>query len=171
MPESQWFQFQVDLRIYHCAVFLKNRTLWEAPSLKWFMWEHQIMFGTYIWSICEGYLGISNAEAVNFAMRLCGFSCRPLGFAHSCSVHPAKQILTISAILANLFSCWGHLLYLAWPGLYSLVAIFICQSLMFPHHLWDRAWRTWRDCQICSQPMLGQGQRGGAILATYQGRI
>jgi len=143
------------------AVLLKNRTFVEAPSAQnVYVGAQRSWVWRNIYQYARGNFGMQQwRRRVNFlAMRLC------------CFFLPARWICTFPAPgssqaskLFNYFQLLAILLLLGpffftgMTGLYCLVAIFICHVVDVPHHLWDRAWRTWRDSKFCSSLILRHG--------------
>ena len=129
----------------------------------------QIMCWTYIYQYAEN-LGINNQDAVNYAYAalvifLAGrFLCTYLmKFIHS------GKLLMLLAILAVVF-CSGTIFIQGMGGLYSLVMVSFCMSLMFPT-IYGIALTGLGDDAKPASAFLVMAIVGGAFMPVLQGLI
>ena len=130
MPENHEEENTVDLWSSIKRIFKKERFVGGVVAQLFYVGA-QIMCWTYIYQYAEN-LGIDNKNAVNYAYAALGifllgrFLCTYLlKFINS------GKLLMILSILAIAF-CLGTIFINGKEGLYSLVMVSFCMSLMFP---------------------------------------
>jgi len=129
----------------------------------------QIMCWTYIYQYAET-LGIDNRSAVPYAMTALGIFLigRWLCTYLMRFINPGKLLMYMS-FLAILFTL-GTIFLQGMPGLYSLVLISFCMSLMFPT-IYGIALEGMGEAAKYGAAFLVMAIVGGAIMPTAQGMI
>lgn len=129
----------------------------------------QIMCWTYIYQYAEN-LGIDNRNAVNYAYAALGIF---LGGRFLCTyllkfIHSGKLLMVLS--LAAVCFCLGTIFIVGMGGLYSLVGISFCMSLMFPT-IYGIALTGLGDDAKPASAFLVMAIVGGAFMPILQGMI
>ncbi len=129
----------------------------------------QIMCWTYIYQYAEN-LGINNRDAVNYAYAALGvfltgrFVCTFL-----LKYFNSGKLLMFLSLLAIVFSL-GTIFIHGIPGLYSLVMISFCMSLMFPT-IYGIALNGLGDDAKTASAFLVMAIVGGALMPVLQGKL
>ena len=150
------------------GLFRKPRFAWGVVAQLLYVGA-QIMCWTYIYHYAE-YRGIPNEEAVNYAYAAFALF---LGGRFLC-IYLLKwtepgRLLGLFAILAMAL-CTAAILLTSVAGLYCLVAVSFCMSLMFPT-IYGIALRNLGDDAKLGSAFLVMAIVGGAILPVAQGQI
>ncbi|MCL4127888.1 UNVERIFIED_CONTAM: hypothetical protein GTU68_051034 [Idotea baltica] len=129
----------------------------------------QIMCWTYIYQYAEN-LGINNQEAVNYAYAaLVIFLISRFLFTYLMKFIQSGKLLMLLAILAVIF-CLGTIFIQGIGGLYSLVMVSFCMSLMFPT-IYGIALTGLGDDAKPASAFLVMAIVGGAFMPVLQGLI
>jgi FHS family L-fucose permease-like MFS transporter len=129
----------------------------------------QIMCWTYIYQYAEN-LGIDNRSAVNYAYTALGvFLGGRFMFTYMLKFVNAGKLLMILAAGAMVF-CLGAIFLVGMAGLYSLVMISFCMSLMFPTIYGIALHGLGEDAKPASA-FLVMAIVGGAFMPIFQGMI
>lgn len=149
-------------------IFKKERFVAGALTQMFYVGA-QIMCWTYIYQYAEN-LGINNRDAVNYAYTALGiflagrFLCTYLlKFINS------GKLLMLLSLLAVVF-CLGAIFIVGITGLYSLVIVSFCMSLMFPT-IYGIALTGLGDDAKPASAFLVMGIVGGAFMPILQGLI
>ena len=129
----------------------------------------QIMCWTYIYQYAEN-LGIDNRSAVNYAYAALGIF---LAGRFLCTyllkfIHSGRLLMILS--LAAVCCCLGAIFIVGMGGLYSLVGISFCMSLMFPT-IYGIALTGLGDDAKPASAFLVMAIVGGAFMPILQGMI
>ena len=129
----------------------------------------QIMCWTYIYQYAES-LGIDNASAVNYAYAaLVLFMLGRFLFTYLLKFLKAGSLLLVLAILAGLFTL-GAIGLPGMLGLYSLVLVSFCMSIMFPT-IYGLALSDLGDDAKTASAFLVMAIVGGALMPVLQGMV
>ena len=129
----------------------------------------QIMCWTYIYQYAEN-LGINNADAVNYAYAaLVIFLVSRFLFTYLMKYINSGKLLMLLGILAVIF-CLGTIFIQGIGGLYSLVMVSFCMSLMFPT-IYGIALTGLGDDAKPASAFLVMAIVGGAFMPVLQGLI
>ena len=129
----------------------------------------QIMCWTYIYQYAEN-LGINNADAVNYAYAaLVIFLVSRFLFTYLMKFINSGKLLMLLGILAVIF-CLGTIFIQGIGGLYSLVMVSFCMSLMFPT-IYGIALTGLGDDAKPASAFLVMAIVGGAFMPVLQGLI
>lgn len=147
----------------------KNKRFVGGAITQTFYVGAQIMCWTYIYQYAET-LGISNQTTVNYAMSalgvfllgrwICTFLLR--------YVQAGKLLLLLA--LGAILCCLGTMFLKGMGGLYSLVAVSFCMSLMFPT-IYGIALQDLGEDTKYGSAFLVMAIVGGAIMPSLQGLI
>ncbi len=129
----------------------------------------QIMCWTYIYQYAEN-LGIDNTTAVNYAYAALGiFLTGRFLFTYMLKyINPGKLLMILAAAAAG--CCLGAIFIVGMGGLYSLVLISFCMSLMFPT-IYGIALTGLGDDAKPASAFLVMAIVGGAFMPILQGQI
>ena len=168
MPEKKEDKNSVGLWDSIKRIFKKERFVGGVLSQMFYVGA-QIMCWTYIYQYAEN-LGIDNRNAVNYAYAALGiflagrFLCTYLlKFINS------GKLLMLLAMLAIVF-CSGAIFIEGMTGLYSLVMVSFCMSLMFPT-IYGIALNGLGDDAKAASAFLVMAIVGGAFMPILQGLI
>lgn len=129
----------------------------------------QIMCWTYIYQYAEN-LGINNREAVNYAYAALGiFLAARFLFTYLLKFINSGKLLMVLALL-GIVCCLGTIFIQGMGGLYSLVLISFCMSLMFPT-IYGIALTGLGDDAKPASAFLIMAIVGGAFMPVLQGLI
>lgn len=129
----------------------------------------QIMCWTYIYQYAEN-LGINNQEAVNYAYAALGiFLLGRFTFTYLLRFFNSGSLLMILSLLAIIF-CLGTIFIEGIWGLYSLVMVSFCMSLMFPT-IYGIALNGLGEDAKTASAFLVMAIVGGAFMPILQGLI
>ncbi|MCP9770954.1 L-fucose:H+ symporter permease [Lacihabitans sp. LS3-19] len=149
-------------------IFKKERFVGGVISQMFYVGA-QIMCWTYIYQYAENQ-GISNTDAVNYAYAaLIIFLIGRFIFTYFLKFIDSGKLLMILAFLAILF-CSGAIFIEGRWGLYSLVMISFCMSLMFPT-IYGIALHGLGDDAKYASAFLVMAIVGGAFMPILQGLI
>ena len=168
MPESEKSQNKESIGSAIARIF-RGAKFREGVIAQMFYVGAQIMCWTYIYQYAET-LGIDNQSAVRYAMTallifligrwICTYLMR--------FINPGRLLLYM-ALLAIVFTL-GAIFIQGMTGLYSLVMISFCMSLMFPT-IYGIALEGMGDDAKYGAAFLVMAIVGGAIMPTAQGMI
>jgi len=168
MPEKKEDENATDMWSSIKRIFKKERFVGGVLAQMFYVGA-QIMCWTYIYQYAEN-LGIDNREAVNYAYAaliiflLGRFLCTYLlKFINS------GKLLMILSVLAIVF-CLGTIFIEGMNGLYSLVLVSFCMSLMFPT-IYGIALTGLGDDAKPASAFLVMAIVGGAFMPVLQGMI
>ncbi|MCY3998807.1 MAG: L-fucose:H+ symporter permease [Flavobacteriaceae bacterium] len=168
MPERKEQRLSSNMIISIKRIFKKERFLGGVIAQMFYVGA-QIMCWTYIYQYAEN-LGIDNRTAVNYAYVALGifllgrFICTYLlKFINS------GRLLMLLSFLAILF-CLGTIFIEGIYGLYSLVMVSFCMSLMFPT-IYGIALYGLGDDAKTGSAFLVMAIVGGAFMPVLQGKI
>lgn len=168
MPEKKEDKNAVGMWASIKRIFKKERFVGGVLAQMFYVGA-QIMCWTYIYQYAEN-LGIDNKSAVNYAYAALGiflsgrFLCTYLlRFINS------GKLLMLLALLAIVF-CLGTIFIQGMGGLYSLVMISFCMSLMFPT-IYGIALHGLGDDAKAASAFLVMAIVGGAFMPILQGLI
>ncbi|MGI9552497.1 MAG: L-fucose:H+ symporter permease [Aurantibacter sp.] len=168
MPEKKEYENETDMWNSIKRIFRKERFVGGVVAQMFYVGA-QIMCWTYIYQYAEN-LGIDNREAVNYAYAALGifllgrFLCTYLlKFINS------GKLLMILSIMAIVF-CLGTIFIEGMGGLYSLVMVSFCMSLMFPT-IYGIALTGLGDDAKPASAFLIMAIVGGAFMPVLQGMI
>lgn len=150
------------------AIF-KKKNFREGVITQMFYVGAQVMCWTYIYHYAEN-LGIANSRAVNYAYVAFGLF---LGGRFLCTyllkfISPGR-LLCYLAVLAGIFAL-NTIVTGGMAGLYTLVAISFCMSLMFPT-IYGLALEGLGDDAKFASAFLVMAIVGGAVMPVLQGMI
>lgn len=129
----------------------------------------QIMCWTYIYQYAEN-LGIDNASAVNYAYAaLVLFLIGRFLFTYLLKFIQAGKLLLLLSLLASLFTL-GAIFLPGLQGLYSLVLVSFCMSIMFPT-IYGLALSDLGDDAKTASAFLVMAIVGGALMPVLQGIV
>ena len=129
----------------------------------------QIMCWTYIYQYAEN-LGIDNASAVNYAYAaLVLFLIGRFLFTYLLNFIQAGRLLLLLSLLASLFTL-GAIFLPGLQGLYSLVLVSFCMSIMFPT-IYGLALSDLGDDAKTASAFLVMAIVGGALMPVLQGMV
>jgi len=129
----------------------------------------QIMCWTYIYHYAE-HLGVNNQNAVNYAYVALGiFLLGRFFFTYLLKFIESGKLLMILSMLAICF-CLGTIFIQGMGGLYCLVLISFCMSLMFPTIYGIALYELGEDAKSASA-FLVMAIVGGAFMPILQGMI
>jgi FHS family L-fucose permease-like MFS transporter len=129
----------------------------------------QIMCWTYIYQYAEN-LGIDNASAVNYAYAaLVLFLIGRFLFTYLLKFIQAGKLLLLLSLLASLFTI-GAIFLPGLQGLYSLVLVSFCMSIMFPT-IYGLALSDLGDDAKTASAFLVMAIVGGALMPVLQGMV
>ena len=129
----------------------------------------QIMCWTYIYQYAEN-LGIDNASAVNYAYAaLVLFLIGRFLFTYLLKFIQAGKLLLLLSLLASLFTL-GAIFLPGLQGLYSLVLVSFCMSIMFPT-IYGLALSDLGDDAKTASAFLVMAIVGGALMPVLQGMV
>lgn len=129
----------------------------------------QIMCWTYIYQYAEN-LGIDNASAVNYAYAaLVLFLIGRFLFTYLLKFIQAGNLLLLLSLLASLFTL-GAIFLPGLQGLYSLVLVSFCMSIMFPT-IYGLALSDLGDDAKTASAFLVMAIVGGALMPVLQGMV
>jgi FHS family L-fucose permease-like MFS transporter len=127
------------------------------------------MCWTYIYQYAES-LGINNASAVNYAYAaLVLFMIGRFLFTYLLKFLKAGSLLLVLALLASLFTL-GAIGLPGMLGLYSLVLVSFCMSIMFPT-IYGLALSDLGDDAKTASAFLVMAIVGGALMPVLQGMV
>ncbi len=168
MPERKEQRLSTNMAISIRRIFKKERFLGGVIAQMFYVGA-QIMCWTYIYHYAEN-LGIDNRTAVNYAYVALGifllgrFMCTYLlKFINS------GRLLMLLSFLATFF-CLGTIFIEGIYGLYSLVMVSFCMSLMFPT-IYGIALHGLGDDAKTGSAFLVMAIVGGAFMPVLQGKI
>jgi len=168
MPEKKEKGGGADMWLSIKRIFKKERFVGGIIAQTFYVGA-QIMCWTYIYQYAEN-LGISNRDAVNYAYTALGvflfgrFLCTYL----MKFVNSGKLLMALS-VGAILF-CFGTIFIEGMAGLYSLVCVSFCMSLMFPT-IYGIALNGLGDDAKPASAFLVMAIVGGALMPILQGYI
>ncbi|MGA0829657.1 MAG: L-fucose:H+ symporter permease, partial [Flavobacteriaceae bacterium] len=129
----------------------------------------QIMCWTYIYQYAES-LGIDNASAVNYAYAaLVLFMLGRFLFTYLLKFIRAGRLLLVLSLLASLCTL-GAIALPGMLGLYSLVLVSFCMSIMFPT-IYGLALSDLGDDAKTASAFLVMAIVGGALMPVLQGMV
>ena len=129
----------------------------------------QIMCWTYIYQYAEN-LGVDNASAVNYAYAaLVLFLIGRFLFTYLLKFIQAGRLLLLLSLLASLFTL-GAIFLPGLQGLYSLVLVSFCMSIMFPT-IYGLALSDLGDDAKTASAFLVMAIVGGALMPVLQGMV
>lgn len=168
MPDRKYDRPQSSMLSSIKRIFKKERFVGGVIAQMFYVGA-QIMCWTYIYHYAEN-LGINNQSAVNYAYAalgvfllgrfLCTFLLR--------YINSGKLLMTLS-FLAIIF-CLGTIFIEGINGLYSLVMVSFCMSLMFPT-IYGIALHNLGDDAKTASAFLVMAIVGGAFMPILQGMI
>ncbi len=168
MPEKKEDPNAVGMGASIRRIFKKERFVGGAVTQMFYVGA-QIMCWTYIYQYAEN-LGINNRDAVNYAYAALGIF---LGGRFLCTyllkfINSGKLLLLL-ALFAIIF-CFGAIFIVGMAGLYSLVLVSFCMSLMFPT-IYGIALTGLGDDAKPASAFLVMAIVGGAFMPILQGLI
>ncbi len=147
----------------------KNKRFVGGVIAQMFYVGAQIMCWTYIYQYAEN-LGINNKEAVNYAYMALGvFLLGRFLFTYLLKFINSGKLLMILSFGA-VFFCLGTIFIQGIAGLYSLVLVSFCMSLMFPTIYGIALYKLGDDAKTASA-FLVMAIVGGAFMPILQGYI
>ena len=168
MPERKQGQTEEGV-VANIARIFKGKRFREGVLAQMFYVGAQIMCWTYIYQYAET-LGIDNQSAVPYAMSALGiFLVGRWVCTWLLRFLNAGKLLMYFSLLAILFTL-GAIFIQGMAGLYSLVMISFCMSLMFPT-IYGIALKGMGDDAKYGAAFLVMAIVGGAIMPVLQGMI
>ncbi len=168
MPEEKTDQDSVDMWSSINRIFKKERFIGGVVAQLFYVGA-QIMCWTYIYQYAEN-LGISNKNAVNYAYVALGiFLIGRFLFTYFLKYINSGKLLMILSLSAIVF-CLGTIFIEGMGGLYCLVLISFCMSLMFPT-IYGIALTGLGDDAKPASAFLVMAIVGGAFMPILQGLI
>jgi FHS family L-fucose permease-like MFS transporter len=168
MPEKKEKEGGTNMRSSIKRIFKKERFIGGVIAQMFYVGA-QIMCWTYIYQYAEN-LGINNSDAVNYAYAALGlfllgrFLCTYLlKFVNS------GKLLMLLSVGAIVF-CLGTIFIEGMVGLYSLICVSFCMSLMFPT-IYGVALNGLGDDAKPASAFLVMAIVGGALMPILQGYI
>ncbi|NJB72659.1 FHS family L-fucose permease-like MFS transporter [Saonia flava] len=129
----------------------------------------QIMCWTYVYQYAEN-LGINNQNAVNYAYAALGlFLVARFLFTYLLKFIDSGKLLMLLAVLAIVF-CLGTIFIQGMGGLYCLVCVSFCMSLMFPT-IYGIALNGLGEDAKPASAFLVMAIVGGAFMPIFQGML
>ena len=168
MPENKESENAVGMLASIRRIF-KNERFVGGVITQMFYVGAQIMCWTYIYQYAEN-LGINNRDAVNYAYMALGvFLLGRFIFTFLLKYINSGKLLMILSIGAIVF-CLGTIFIHGMGGLYSLVMVSFCMSLMFPT-IYGIALHGLGDDAKPASAFLVMAIVGGAFMPIVQGYI
>ena len=168
MPEKKEHENTTDMWSSIKRIFKKERFVGGVIAQMFYVGA-QIMCWTYIYQYAEN-LGIDNREAVNYAFAALGiFLVARFLFTYLMKFIDAGKLLMLLSLLAVTF-CLGTIFIEGIGGLYSLVMVSFCMSLMFPT-IYGIALTGLGDDAKPASAFLIMAIVGGAFMPVLQGMI
>lgn len=168
MPEKKKDKDATDMWSSIKRIFKKERFVGGVIAQMFYVGA-QIMCWTYIYQYAEN-LGIANREAVNYAYAaLVIFLVGRFLFTYLMKFIDAGKLLMLLSLLAVIF-CLGTIFIQGMGGLYSLVLVSFCMSLMFPT-IYGIALTGLGDDAKPASAFLVMAIVGGAFMPVLQGMI
>jgi len=168
MPDKNENQQDVGM-IDSIQRIFKNKRFVGGVIAQMFYVGAQIMCWTYIYQYAEN-LGINNKEAVNYAYMALGvFLLGRFLFTYLLKFINSGKLLMILSFGA-VFFCLGTIFIQGIGGLYSLVLVSFCMSLMFPTIYGIALYKLGDDAKTASA-FLVMAIVGGAFMPILQGYI
>lgn len=168
MPEKKEHENSTDMWSSIKRIFKKERFVGGVIAQMFYVGA-QIMCWTYIYQYAEN-LGIDNREAVNYAFAALGiFLVARFLFTYLMKFIDAGKLLMLLSLLAVIF-CIGTIFIEGIGGLYSLVMVSFCMSLMFPT-IYGIALTGLGDDAKPASAFLIMAIVGGAFMPVLQGMI
>ena len=168
MPENKKDKNATDMWSSIKRIFKKERFVGGVLTQMFYVGA-QIMCWTYIYQYAEN-LGIDNREAVNYAYAaLIIFLLGRFLCTYLMKFINAGRLLMLLALLAVIF-CLGTIFIQGIGGLYSLVMVSFCMSLMFPT-IYGIALTGLGDDAKPASAFLVMAIVGGAFMPVLQGLI
>jgi FHS family L-fucose permease-like MFS transporter len=168
MPEKKKDKNAADMWSSIQRIFKKERFVGGVVAQMFYVGA-QIMCWTYIYQYAEN-LGISNSDAVNYAYAaLVIFLLARFLFTYLMKFIDAGKLLMLLSLLAVIF-CLGTIFIQGMEGLYSLVLVSFCMSLMFPT-IYGIALTGLGDDAKPASAFLVMAIVGGAFMPVLQGMI
>jgi len=168
MPEKKEHKNTTDMLSSIKRIFKKERFVGGVIAQMFYVGA-QIMCWTYIYQYAEN-LGIDNREAVNYAFAALGiFLVARFLFTYLMKYIDAGKLLMLLSLLAVVF-CLGTIFIEGIGGLYSLVMVSFCMSLMFPT-IYGIALTGLGDDAKPASAFLIMAIVGGAFMPVLQGMI
>jgi FHS family L-fucose permease-like MFS transporter len=168
MPEKKKNENATDMWSSIKRIFKKERFVGGVIAQMFYVGA-QIMCWTYIYQYAEN-LGIANRDAVNYAYAaLIIFLVGRFLFTYLMKFINAGKLLMLLSLLAVIF-CLGTIFIQGMSGLYSLVLVSFCMSLMFPT-IYGIALTGLGDDAKPASAFLVMAIVGGAFMPVLQGLI
>ncbi len=168
MPEKKEHENTTDMWSSIKRIFKKERFVGGVIAQMFYVGA-QIMCWTYIYQYAEN-LGIENREAVNYAFAALGiFLLARFLFTYLMKYIDAGKLLMLLSLLAVIF-CLGTIFVQGVGGLYCLVMVSFCMSLMFPT-IYGIALTGLGDDAKPASAFLIMAIVGGAFMPVFQGMI
>ncbi len=168
MPEKKKDKNAADMWSSIQRIFKKERFVGGVVAQMFYVGA-QIMCWTYIYQYAEN-LGIANSDAVNYAYAaLVIFLLARFLFTYLMKFINAGKLLMLLSLLAVIF-CLGTIFIQGMGGLYSLVLVSFCMSLMFPT-IYGIALTGLGDDAKPASAFLVMAIVGGAFMPVLQGMI
>lgn len=168
MPEAKKEKREMDMWSSIRRIFKKERFVGGVVAQLFYVGA-QIMCWTYIYQYAEN-LGINNRDAVNYAYAaLVIFLISRFLFTYLMKYISSGKLLMFLAILAVVF-CSGTIFIQGLGGLYSLVMVSFCMSLMFPT-IYGIALTGLGDDAKPASAFLVMAIVGGAFMPVLQGLV
>lgn len=168
MPEKKEDPNAVGMWASIGRIFKKERFV-AGVLTQMFYVGAQIMCWTYIYQYAEN-LGINNRDAVNYAYAALGiFLAGRFLCTYLLKYINSGKLLMLLSLLAIVF-CLGAIFLVGMAGLYSLVIVSFCMSLMFPT-IYGIALTGLGDDAKPASAFLVMAIVGGAFMPILQGLI
>lgn len=168
MPEKKEYENKTDMWSSIKRIFKKEH-FYGGVIAQMFYVGAQIMCWTYIYQYAEN-LGINNQEAVNYAYAaLIIFLIGRFLCTYLMKFIDSGKLLMLLSFLA-VFFCLGTIFVQGMGGLYSLVMVSFCMSLMFPT-IYGIALTGLGDDAKPASAFLIMAIVGGAFMPVLQGLI
>ncbi|WP_190809458.1 L-fucose:H+ symporter permease [Flagellimonas sp. S3867] len=168
MPETKKSNNSVDMWASIKRIF-KRAHFTGGVIAQTFYVGAQIMCWTYIYQYAEN-IGINNRDAVNYAYAALGiFLLARFIFTYLLKFINSGKLMLILSSMAIVF-CLGTIFLQGMPGLYSLVMVSFCMSLMFPT-IYGIALNGLGDDAKTGSAFLIMAIVGGAFMPILQGMI
>lgn len=168
IPEKKKDENATDMWSSIKRIFKKERFVGGVIAQMFYVGA-QIMCWTYIYQYAEN-LGIANSDAVNYAYAaLIIFLLGRFLCAYLMKFISGGKLLMLLSFLAAIF-CFGTIFIQGIGGLYSLVMVSFCMSLMFPT-IYGIALTGLGDDAKPASAFLVMAIVGGAFMPVLQGLI
>ncbi|MGX1929636.1 L-fucose:H+ symporter permease [Flagellimonas sp. 2504JD4-2] len=168
MPEKKESNAAVDMWASIKRIFKRGHFTGGVIAQTFYVGA-QIMCWTYIYQYAEN-IGINNQDAVNYAYTALGiFLLARFIFTYLLKYINSGKLMLILSSMAIMF-CLGTIFLQGMPGLYSLVMVSFCMSLMFPT-IYGIALNGLGDDAKTGSAFLIMAIVGGAFMPIFQGMI